>query len=137
MKKIDSKIESLCDKLEYIVKYGNELIVNKRSDYWGYIYTVSSNDLCDDIFTILFIISKDAYSIKVNNKDSEVLEILIDKDNENAKNLMDLVIDKYKNRFSFAIPEILYSIGMRNEIFVTEAGYKYITIRYPNPIEIR
>ena len=98
MKKIDSKIESLCDKLEYIVKYGNELIVNKRSDYWGYIYTVSSNDLCDDIFTILFIISKDAYSIKVNNKDSEVLEILIDKDNENAKNLMDLVIDKYKNQ---------------------------------------
>ena len=99
MKKVDLKIQSLCDKLEYIVKYGNELTVNKRYVSWANdIYRVSSNDLCDDIFTIAFIISKDAYSIKVNNKSSEDLSILIDKDNENAKNLMELVKDKYENQ---------------------------------------
>lgn len=99
MKKLDLKIEDLCDKLQYIVKYCNEIVVNKRYVSWANdIYTVSSNDLCDDIFTIAFIISKDAYSIKVNNKDSEDSGILIDKDNENAKNLMDLVIDKYENQ---------------------------------------
>ena len=99
MKKLDLKIEDLCDKLQYIVKYCNEIVVNKRYVSWANdMYTVSSNDLCDDIFTIAFIISKDAYSIKVNNKDSEDLGILIDKDNENAKNLMDLVIDKYENQ---------------------------------------
>lgn len=99
MKKLDLKIENLCDKLQYIVKYCNEIFVNKRYVSWANdMYTVSSNDLCDDIFTIAFIISKDAYSIKVNNKDSEDLGILIDKDNENAKNLMDLVIDKYENQ---------------------------------------
>lgn len=99
MKKLDLKIKNLCDKLQYIVKYGNEIVVNKRYVSWANdMYTVSSNDLCDDIFTIAFIISKDAYSIKVNNKDSEDLGILIDKDNENAKNLMDLVIDKYENQ---------------------------------------
>lgn len=99
MKKLDLKIEDLCDKLQYIVKYCNEIFVNKRYVSWANdMYTVSSNDLCDDIFTIAFIISKDAYSIKVNNKDSEDLGILIDKDNENAKNLMDLVIDKYENQ---------------------------------------
>lgn len=99
MKKLDLKIEDLCDKLQYIVKYCNEIVVNKRYVSWANdMYTVSSNDLCDDIFNIAFIISKDAYSIKVNNKDSEDLGILIDKDNENAKNLMDLVIDKYENQ---------------------------------------
>lgn len=99
MKKLDLKIEDLCDKLQYIVKYCNEIVVNKRYVSWANdMYTVSSNDLCDDIFNIAFIISKDAYSIKVNNKDSEDLGILINKDNENAKNLMDLVIDKYENQ---------------------------------------
>ena len=99
MKKVDLKIKNLCDKLQYIVKYGNEIVVNKRYVSWANdMYTVSSNGLCDDIFTIAFIISKDAYSIKVNDKDSEDLSILVDKNNENAKNLMELVIDKYENQ---------------------------------------
>lgn len=99
MKKVDLKIKNLCDKLQYIVKYGNEIVVNKRYVSWANdMYTVSSNGLCDDIFTIAFIISKDAYSIKVNDKDSEDLSILVDKNNENVKNLMELVIDKYENQ---------------------------------------
>lgn len=99
MKKVDSKIESLCDKLQYIVKYGNEIVVNKGYVSWANdMYTVSSNDLCDDIFTIAFIISKNVYSIKVNNKDSEDISILVDRDNENIKKLMKLIKDKYENR---------------------------------------
>lgn len=118
MKKLDSKIESLCDKLQYIVKYGNEIVVNKRYVSWANdMYTLSSNDLCDDIFTIAFIISKDAYSIKVNNKDSDDLGILIDKDNENVKNLMELVIDKYKNqKDNEKIEKIDQSLGIIDRI---------------------
>ena len=118
MKKLDLKIEDLCDKLQYIVKYCNEIFVNKRYVSWANdMYTVSSNDLCDDIFTIAFIISKDAYSIKVNNKDSEDLGILIDKDNENAKNLMELVIDKYENqKDKEKIEKIDQSLGIIDRI---------------------
>ena len=99
MKKVDLKIESLCDKLQYILKYGNEIVVNKGCVYWANdIYRVSSDVLCDDIFTIAFVINKNAYSIKVNNKNSEDLSILIDKDNENVKKLMKIVKDKYENQ---------------------------------------
>ena len=98
MKKLDLKIKSLCDKLEYIVKYGNELTINKRSDYWGDIYTVYSNNLYGDIFSISFISGKFAYAIKVEYDSSDDLGILIDEDNENAKKLMGLVKDKYENQ---------------------------------------
>ena len=118
MKKVDLKIKNLCDKLQYIVKYGNEIVVNKRYVSWANdMYTVSSNGLCDDIFTIAFIISKDAYSIKVNDKDSEDLSILVDKNNENVKNLMELVIDKYENqKDKEKIEKIDQSLGIIDRI---------------------
>lgn len=100
MKKLDLKIESLCNKLEYIVKYGSELTVNKGCGFWGNnMYTVSSDALCDDIFTIAFVRGKDVYSIKIDYSDSsDDLGIVVDANNENAKKLMDLVIDKYENQ---------------------------------------
>lgn len=99
MKKIDSKIERLCDKLQYIVKYGSEIVVDITCGFFGNnIYRVSSHNLSDDIFTISIVIDKHAYCIEINNKDSEDLSLLVDVDNENAKNLMDLVRSKYENQ---------------------------------------
>ena len=117
MKKLDLKIESLCGELEHIVKYGNELTINKRSDYWGDIYTVYSNNLYGDIFSISFIAGKFTYAIKVEYDSSDNLEILIDKDNENVKNLMELVIDKYKNqKDNEKIEKIDQSLGIIDRI---------------------
>ena len=100
MKKLDLKIEKLCNKLEYIVKYGNGISVTKKwSFFWGNaIYVVSSDGLCDDIFSVTFLTDKHVYSINLDYDDSsDNSDILIDEDNENAKKLMQLVKDKYEN----------------------------------------
>ena len=100
MKKLDLKIEKLCNKLEYIVKYANDISVIKRWNfYWtNSSYTVSSNSLCGDIFSITFLADKHAYCIKVDyDNSSDNSDILIDEDNENAKKLMEIVKDKYEN----------------------------------------
>ena len=100
MKKVDLKIESLCDKLQYMLKYSNEIVVNKGCGFWGNnIYTVSSDALCDDIFSIAFLADKHSYSIKIDYSDSsDDLGIVVDGNNENVKKLMQLVKDKYENQ---------------------------------------
>lgn len=98
MKKVDSKIESLCNKLEYIVKYGNGITID-RGLLSNNIYRISSNDLYGYIVTIVFIINENAYFIKVNNNNpSNSLGIFVDADNENVKKLMQLIKDKYKSQ---------------------------------------
>lgn len=100
MKKVDSKIEKLCNKLEYIVKYTNDVIVIKSWNLWGDdIYTISSNDLCGDIFSIISLADNHGYSIRVDYDTSlDSSDIHIGEDNENAKKLMQLVKDKYENQ---------------------------------------
>lgn len=99
MNEVDLKIEKLCNKLEYIVKYGNNITINKECAFWGNnIYTVSSNALCDDIFTITFVADRRAYFIKADfNDSSNDLGIAVNMNNENAKKLMEIVKDKYEN----------------------------------------
>lgn len=100
MKKVDLKIKSLCDKLQYILKYGNEIVVNKYCDFWGNsTYRVYSKILCHDIFSITFLANKHSYSIKIDYSDSSNdLGIVVDRNNENVKKLMKLVKDKYENQ---------------------------------------
>lgn len=100
MKKVDLKIEKLCNKLEHIVKYTNDIIVIKSWNLWGDdIYTISSNDLRGDIFSIISLADNHGYSIRVDYDTSlDSSDIHIGEDNENAKKLMQLVKDKYENQ---------------------------------------
>lgn len=102
MKKLDSKIESLCDKLQYIVKYGNEISVTITYDaYKNIVYRISILNSDNDIFSI--VADNLSCLIKVYNegnyyKSSDSSFILVDADNENIKKLMKLIKDKYENR---------------------------------------
>lgn len=98
MNEVNLKIEKLCNKLEYIVKHSDEISVD-RGVLCNNIYRIYSDDLYDYIFSIVFIKNKNAYFIKVNNNDSSNnLGIFVDADNKNAKKIMELVKDKYKNQ---------------------------------------
>ena len=98
MEKLDLKIEKLCNKLEYIVKYGNGITID-RGLLSNNIYRISSNDLNGYTVTMVFIINENTYFIKVNNNNtSNSLGIFVDADNENVKKLMQLIKDKYKSQ---------------------------------------
>ena len=102
MNEVDLKIEKLCNKLEYIVKYGNGITITIIYDgYKNTVYRISILNSDNDIFSIV------AYElsclIEVYNegnyyKSSDSSSILVDRDNENIKKLMKLIKDKYENR---------------------------------------
>ena len=102
MNEADLKIEKLCNKLEYIVKYGNNITITIIYDgYKNTVYRISILNSDNDIFSIV------AYNlsclIEVYNegnyyKSSDSSSILVDADNENIKKLMKLIKDKYENR---------------------------------------
>lgn len=102
MNEVDLKIEKLCNKLEYIVKYGNGISLTINYDrYNNIVYRVSILNSDNDIFSI--VADRLSCLIKVYNegnyyKSSDSSFILVDADNENVKKLMKLIKDKYENR---------------------------------------
>lgn len=104
MKKLDLKIEKLCNKLEYIVKNSDEISAGIAYDIDNNtVYRISILNSDNDIFSIRLDADKHSYLIRIYNegnyyKSSDSSSILIDMDNENAKKLMQLVKDKYENQ---------------------------------------
>ena len=102
MNEVDLKIEKLCNKLEYIVKYSNNISVNITYDaYKNIVYRISILNSDNDIFSI--VADNLSCLMKVYNKgnyykSSDSSSILVDRDNENIKKLMKLIKDKYENR---------------------------------------
>lgn len=104
MKKLDLKIEKLCNKLEYIVKNSDEISADIAYDIDNNsVYRISILNSDNDIFSIRLDVDKHSYLIRIYNegnyyKSSDSSSILIDEDNENVKKLMKLIKDKYENR---------------------------------------
>lgn len=104
MKKLDLKIEKLCNKLEYIVKYGNGISVDTAYDIDNNtVYRIFILNSDNDIFSIRLLTNKHSYLIRIYNegnyyKSSDSSFVLVDMDNENAKKLMGLVKDKYEEK---------------------------------------
>lgn len=104
MKKLDLKIEKLCDKLEYIVKYTNDITVDIAHDIDNNaVYRIFILDSDNDIFSIRLLADNHSCLLRIYNegnyyKSSGSSSILVDTDNENVKKLMNLVKDKYEEK---------------------------------------
>lgn len=103
MKKIDSKIESLCGELEHIVN-SCEITVDVAYDIDNNtVYRISILNSDNDIFSIRLLADEHSYLIRVYNegnyyKSSESVSINIDIDDKNAERLIELIKSKYNNK---------------------------------------
>ena len=103
MKEVDLKIEKLCNKLEDIVN-SSEITVDATYDINNNsVYRIFILNSDNDIFSIRLLTDEHSYLIRVYNegnyyKSSESVSINIDIDDKNAKNLMEIVKDKYENQ---------------------------------------
>lgn len=103
MKKIDSKIESLCGELEHIVN-SSEITVDTACDINNNtVYRIFILNSDNDIFSIRLLADEHSYLIRVYNegnyyKSSDGVSINIDIDDKNAERLIELIKSKYNNK---------------------------------------
>lgn len=104
MKKLDLKIEKLCNKLEGIIKHTNDITVDIAHDIDNNaVYRIFILDSDNDIFSIRLLADNHSCLLRIYNegnyyKSSGSSSILVDTDNENVKKLMNLVKDKYEEK---------------------------------------
>lgn len=104
MKKLDLKIEKLCNKLECIIKHSDDISVDTAHDIDNNtVYRIFILNSDNDIFSIRLLANNHSYLIRIYNegnyyKSSDSSFVLIDMDNENVKKLMELVKDKHKEQ---------------------------------------
>lgn len=104
MKKLDLKIEKLCNKLEDIVKHTNDITVDIAHDIDNNtVYRIFILNSDNDIFSIRLLADNHSCLLRIYNegnyyKSSGSSSILVDTDNENVKKLMNLVKDKYEDK---------------------------------------
>lgn len=104
MKKLDLKIEKLCNKLECIIKHSDDISVDIAHDIDNNtVYRIFILNSDNDIFSIRLLANNHSYLIRIYNegnyyKSSDSSFVLVDMDNENVKKLMELVKDKYKDQ---------------------------------------
>ena len=101
MKKLDLKIEKLCNKLECIVNNIDDITVDIAYDIDNNsVYRIFILNSDNDIFSIRLLADNHSCLIRIYNegnyyKSSGSSSVLVDMDNENVKKLMELVKDKY------------------------------------------
>lgn len=104
MKKLDLKIEKLCNKLEGIIKHTNDITVDIAHDIDNNtVYRIFILNSDNDIFSIRLLADNHSCLLRIYNegnyyRSSGSSSILVDTDNENVKKLMNLVKDKYEDK---------------------------------------